>query len=233
MLVSIVIPCYNGARYARECIDAAINQTYKDTEIIVVDDGSTDDSWDIIQSYPDIIKIRKSNGGTASALNAAIKRSKGDFIRWCSVDDVLLPDAIENMMKFISVNCFPYDYGRAIFYTNYHVIDENGKHLRDFVEPERPESDLWKFFFGNASTSLIYKKIFDRCGLFDELLAHSEDYEFWLRATQLHGILMYRIPIFTLNYRNHPDMLTNKVGGQLDSFIKEKIRNEQSKLVAR
>lgn len=173
------------------------------------------------------------NKGTASALNTGIRYSRGDFIKWLSSDDVLLPDAIENMIDY--VKGWRKLFGsegqvkttNTIYYTDYHVIDQNGQQLRNFIEPVRNNTlDLWQYFYGNASTSLIHKNVFKRCGLFDETLAHSEDYEFWLRATQLYGVEMHRISIFTINYRNHPDQLTNKFGGQLDSFIKEKIRNQ-------
>lgn len=228
MLVSIIIPVYNGEKYLDEAIQSAIRQTYQDIEIIVVDDGSTDLSDSIARTYEQefpVTVVSKSNGGTASALNMGIKLANGKWIKWLSADDVLLPDAIENMMNVAGYGL----YLNTIYYTNYHIIDENGKHLRDYIEPEDPP-DIWKRFYGNGSTSLIHRELFNICGLFDERLPHSEDYEFWLRATQLFNVKLELIPIFTINYRMHPDQLTNKVGGKLDRSIKDSIRKRLTTL---
>jgi len=221
MQISIVIPCYNGAKFARECIDAALNQTYKDVEVIVLNDASTDDSLEIIKSYGDkIIYLSWNiNKGTAYTLNQGVKTASGEFIKWCSIDDVLLPQAIETMMWFVLGDL---QKENTIYYTNYHIIDKHGKHKKDWIEPKTPP-DLWKRFYGNGSTTLIHKSVFKKCGLFDESLRHSEDYEFWLRATQIYGVHLTLMPIFTINYRNHPDQLTNKVGGSLDKQIKDSI----------
>jgi glycosyltransferase involved in cell wall biosynthesis len=198
-------------------------QTYKDFEIIVVDDGSGDETLKILKEYIDkVFVILKTNGGTASALNRGIKHAlygTGDWIKWLSADDEMLPDCLENLVKMCSNPM-------AIYYTNYHIIDAKGKHVKDFVEPKRPVSDLWTLFYGNGSSSFIHKNVFDRCGLFDESLRFGEDYEFWLRATMLYNVNLTLIPEFTVNYRNHPDQLTHKVGGRNDIIIKQKIKDQ-------
>jgi glycosyltransferase involved in cell wall biosynthesis len=226
MLVSIIIPTFNQGKYLRECIVSALNQdiSQNKVEVIVVNDGSSDDTSDICMEFADRIKyVYKQNGGTASALNAGITMAKGEYIHWLSSDDVMLDNAINHMLHWIDEN----DRGNApntIYYTNYHVIDDRGLFLRDFKEPGHPESKLWDFFFGNGSTTLIHREIFEKIGDFDSGLPHSEDYEFWLRATMLHDINMRLIPLFTINYRNHSEQLTNKVGGSLDKAIKIAIR---------
>jgi len=189
--------------------------------VIAYNDGSTDDTPYILRSYEDKIfwTGKGENRGTAYALNECIKFAKGDYIKWLSADDVLLPDAIERMIQYIQTDEFRL---HTIYYTHYHIIDKDGKHKMNWVEPENPP-DLWKKFFGNGSTTLIHKSVFKTCGLFDESLRHSEDYEFWLRATQLYGVHLTLIPMFTINYRNHPDQLTHKVGGSLDKQIKDSI----------
>jgi len=219
VLVSIIIPVFNGEKFISQAIESALNQTYKDIEIIVVDDGSTDKTWWMLTHQfrkKGVIPVHKENGGTASALNFGIKLAKGEWIKWLSADDVLRPDAVETMMDWaVEKNC--------IYYTHYHIIDEKGKIKREFREQARPESDLWNLFYGNGSSSLIHKDLFTVCGLFDESLRHSEDYEFWLRATQIYGMRLLLIPEFTLLYRNHPDQLTEKVGGTLDVQIKDSV----------
>ena len=95
-LVSIVIPVYNGSNYMREAIDSALAQTYERVEVIVVNDGSTDDTEQIALSYGERIRyFRKENGGVSSALNLGIKEMKGEYFSWLSHDDVYTPDKIE------------------------------------------------------------------------------------------------------------------------------------------
>ncbi|MGQ9653037.1 MAG: glycosyltransferase family 2 protein [Thermodesulfobacteriota bacterium] len=98
-LASIVITSYNYGRYLRECIDSALSQTYPNTEVIVVDDGSTDDSPNVILSYGDrITAVLKENGGQASALNTGFSFSHGEVICFLDSDDALLPTAIQSAM---------------------------------------------------------------------------------------------------------------------------------------
>jgi glycosyltransferase involved in cell wall biosynthesis len=99
-LVSIIIDNYNYGRYIKAAIDSALEQTYLNTEIIVVDDGSTDDSQEIIKSYKEKIKpILKSNGGQASAFNAGFKESHGDIICFLDADDLYLPSKVAEVVK--------------------------------------------------------------------------------------------------------------------------------------
>lgn len=220
-----MIPVFNGEKYLRETIASAVNQRpFDKIEVIVVNDGSTDKTEQICMEFARSINyIYKENGGTASALNAGIGLSTGCFIKWVSADDVLLDNAITQMLTWIEKNDIQ-NARNTIYYTNYHVIDHKGEFLRDFKEPGHPTSMLWKFFFGNGSTSLIHREIFDKIGNFDTGWKHSEDYEFWLRATMLHDVKMKLIPIFTLNYRDHAEQLTKHFDHNVDTMIKKGIK---------
>ncbi len=104
-LVSIIIDNYNYGRFLTEAIDSALNQTYSKIEIIVVDDGSTDNSQEIIKSYQDkIIPIFKQNGGQASAFNAGFAVSRGEIICFLDADDVFLPEKVEEIANIFSEN---------------------------------------------------------------------------------------------------------------------------------
>ena len=106
-LISIIIPVYNGANYMREAIDSAIAQTYKNIEIIVVNDGSTDngETEKIALSYGDKINYYyKENGGCASALNYGISKMKGEWFSWLSHDDVYFPTKLESQVNEIVKN---------------------------------------------------------------------------------------------------------------------------------
>jgi len=99
-LASIIINNYNYDVFLREAVDSALNQTYLNTEVIVVDDGSTDRSREIIASYGDqIIPVLKGNGGQASAFNAGFAASRGEVVFFLDSDDILLPTAVKNATK--------------------------------------------------------------------------------------------------------------------------------------
>lgn len=103
-IVSIVIPVYNGANYMKEAIDSALNQTYPNCEVIVVNDGSNDNgaTEKIALSYGDRIRyIKKENGGVATAVNRGIKEMKGEYFSWLSHDDYYYPQKIEKQIEAI------------------------------------------------------------------------------------------------------------------------------------
>jgi len=222
-MISIIIPTYNCEKYIKFAIESALNQTYEDKEIIVVDDGSTDNTLDIITQIADITVLIKPNGGTADALNTGIRNANGDWIKWLSADDMLYPDALELMMNSIEKMDHT---DNSIFYSHYDIIDESGIITGHFEEPKtREKGELWKRFYGNGSTSLIHKKVFAKCGLFDSTMKHSEDYEFWLRCSEVYGVKLQLVDEYTLKYRVHKDQLTNKIGGSLDEEIRKKIQS--------
>src|SRR3954469_17707313 len=99
-LVSIIIDNYNYGRFIGDAIDSALAQTYANKEVIVVDDGSTDNSREIINGYSGRIQsVFKNNGGQSSALNAGFAASHGDVVYFLDADDVLFPDAVENVIR--------------------------------------------------------------------------------------------------------------------------------------
>lgn len=99
-MISIIIPAYNASATLSRCLDSILNQSYTDFEAIVVDDGSVDDTFSIIESYAKvdsrIVPIHKSNGGVSSARNIALNKAKGDYIAFCDSDDEVLPDWLQD-----------------------------------------------------------------------------------------------------------------------------------------
>jgi len=240
--VSVIIPVYNCERYIPLAIESVRMQSWKSLELIIVDDGSDDGTTELLQKIidprvPEVQVIYQlQNKGTASALNEGIKHARGEWIKWLSADDMMYPNCIQDMMIF-GVEDNAKQSKNAIFYSDYDIIDERGSLIGDFIEPDRNQQDhetrtkeLFSHFYGNGSTSLIHKNVFKRCGFFDESLKHSEDYEFWLRATALFNISMIRVPTKTIKYRRWSGQLTNRVGGSLDEQIKNSIKEKMAKL---
>ena len=132
--VSICIPVYNNVSTIKDTIDSLLLQTYQNIEIICVNDGSTDNSLEILQQYSDKITIMsQKNHGLASALNLGIRKMKGHWFKWFSPDDVMYPHTIQTLVDVTK------KYSDTILYSNWEIIDENGKKLREFQESNYDE----------------------------------------------------------------------------------------------
>lgn len=131
-LVSIIIPVYNGEKFVEQAIKSALNQTYKNIEVIVVDDGSTDSTEQICKKYGKSIKyLKKKNGGVSTALNIGISKMNGDFFAWLSHDDLYIKDAIEKRIDFWIKKG---SNKKQIVYTEFKLVNENCKRINRFVK---------------------------------------------------------------------------------------------------
>ncbi len=195
ILVSIVIPVYNGANYLGEAIDSALAQTYKNIEIIVVNDGSTDDgaTEKVALSYGDKIRyFHKENGGVSSALNLGIREMKGEYLSWLSHDDLYTPDKVETQIKDVQKLKAdnPEEYKRTMFYCGGGFINSKGEHIerktRTLPDGFYKGNDmLLKFFKGygiGGCGLLIPRVMFDEVGYFNEDMRYMQDVFMWEKA---------------------------------------------------
>lgn len=187
-LVSIVIPIYNGDNYMHEAIDSALNQTYKNIEVIVVNDGSIDDTERIALSYGDKIRyFSKENGGVATALNLAIQNAKGEYISWLSHDDVYYSDKINKQIKKLN-ELSDADRMDTILMSNYSLINEKSELVsasqfqndHDINKLNYPLYPLLKGIV-HGCTLLIPKHCFEDVGYFNALLKTTQDYDLWFK----------------------------------------------------
>lgn len=185
-LVSIVIPVYNGENYMREAIDSALGQTYKNIEVIVVNDGSKDRTDEIAQSYGNKIRyFKKENGGVSTALNLAIKNMKGEYFSWLSHDDVYLPEKIECQIEVLR----RLEDKRTVVYGGWKIIDERGticaEYALDKIYGNEKVSNAI-FILTNRLISgcgvLLHKKILEKYNGFDENLRTTQDYDLWFKV---------------------------------------------------
>ena len=185
--VSIIIPVYNGANYLNEAIDSALSQTYENIEILVVNDGSTDNTENIALSYGDRIRyFKKENGGVSSALNLGIREMKGEYFSWLSHDDKYTPDKIKNQVELLNI-CD----GKAIALCATQQIDKNSKEIitkrkNPFTSGEIVswQKGLRKLILNgsfNGCALLIPKIALEENGLFDESLRYSQDRLMWIK----------------------------------------------------
>ena len=188
--VTIVIPVYNGENYVEEAINSALSQTYKNIEILVVNDGSKDNTEKICMKYKDKIKyIKKENGGVASALNVAIDNMSGEYFSWLSHDDLYFEDKIEKQVNFLSHQ----KNKQVILFSNYILINENGRKLANIkinphVYKNKKEYILLRGCI-NGITMLIPKKAFLECGKFNESLRCTQDYDCWHRLLKKYDFI--------------------------------------------
>lgn len=183
--VSIIIPVYNGEKYIRQAIDSALAQNYENLEILIVDDGSTDNTNKICNSYSDsrIRYIYKKNGGVSSALNLGVKEMTGDYFSWLSHDDLYLPNKIAEEIAFLRKH--NYLGKKVIAFSDYRLIDKAGT-ITNIVRLncDRIESKQeYVILEGkiNGLSLLIPKSAFEECGFFRTDLTAIQDYELWWR----------------------------------------------------
>ena len=206
-LVSVVIPVYNSEKFLAESIESVLNQTYKQIEVIAINDGSTDNSQKILEQYSDKITIiSQTNHGLAHALNVGIKKIKGKWFKWFSPDDILYPKAIE-----ILVNEAKKLQESTIIYSNWELIDEKGNKLRDFSESNFNELSVFDFNIRlldgqkiNVNTTLIPTCLFRKGCVFEQLENPVPiDYDFFLRAGIFYDVKFHLIEDILLEYRTH------------------------------
>ena len=220
-LVSVVIPVYNDARYIRESIVSALNQDYQNLEVIVVDDGSTDSTPEILKKFNNKIRnIRQENRGTAAALNKGIKNANGQLIAWLSSDDLFLPKKIGHQVEKFFENPL-----LEIIYTDYIVIDSKGEEIK-IVRCPLPHKDrfvleMLKNNFVNGSSVIIRRECFEKVGFFDETLAIDSDGDMWFRMLK-NGCRFGHIPIPLLKYRWHEGNLSHRY--KLAESCKDRVR---------
>lgn len=174
-LVSAVIPVYNGSNYLREAIDSVLNQTYPNIEILVIDDGSTDNTWDIIQSYGDKVRgFRKENGGVSSALNMGIKNMRGEWFAWLSHDDLWKANKIEHQISYLMENP-----DAMVCYSGWERIDTEYKVIETMPGFYLPKGkDIRRLLvrsYMSGITMLINRQCFFEIGNFDTSLRCVQD----------------------------------------------------------
>lgn len=227
--VSVVIPVYNSEKFLEESIESVLNQTYKNIEILTVDDGSTDNSLKILHQYENKITIlSQKNQGLAASVNNAIEKVNGRWFKWLSPDDVLCPDAIEilvNEAKKLSDN--------TIVYSNWDIIDENGQELRSFFESDYNDLEAFEFNVRlldgqqiNVNTTLIPTLLFSKGCVMSQLKDPvAIDYDFFLRAGVLYETHFHLVSRSLLKYRIHRKQLSHKNISKTLSYLSE-IRNQ-------
>ncbi|HEY9704612.1 MAG TPA: glycosyltransferase family A protein [Allocoleopsis sp.] len=190
-LVSVIIPVYNGAKFLKDAIANVKSQNYHPLEIIIVDDGSTDETAIIAQSFGEqIIYIYQENKKAASARNKGLKIAKGELMAFLDVDDLWSENKLNQQVKYLETNT---DIEVVTGLLQRVVIDENKQILEEFDE---------KSLTVSCSTALYRKYVFEKVGYFDEVLKQNEDTDLFMRLRE-NNIKIGIIEEILLYYRRH------------------------------
>ena len=212
--ISIIIPAYNQEKYIERCIQSAINQTQPALEIIVVNDGSTDNTLKIIDGYEDKIRIiSKKNGGVSSARNKAIENAVGDWILLLDSDDELFPEHIEYVMPRLKESNCQFTYVNSI-------VEKDGVIVRTGVEDEQHEVrdllSIYKSPYTAVSGIVIARQLLRDIGGFDTSLNTAEDIDVKLKLMGHTNILHIHKNLIKIQWRN--DSLSRRLDTYKDEL---------------
>lgn len=220
-LISVIIPTYNCSQYLENTLQSVLNQTCNDFEIIVIDDGSTDNTSDTIKPYASHIQYhRQENKGAASARNQGIKLSSGKYVAFLDSDDLWEPEKLADQMNIIKNQPdFP------IIHTNASIIDSEGSMIRKSANEKRQSCNgmiFEEFFLKNISLILTSSVIIDRkclenIDLFDENFPVLQDYDLFLRLAWRYPVFFIDRPLVKYRFRPHSLTRTNISKNILDS----------------
>ncbi|MBX2840265.1 MAG: glycosyltransferase [Flammeovirgaceae bacterium] len=197
-LVTVICLCFNHEKFVLESLQSIISQSYPNIELIIVDDGSHDNSPKIIkkftEDYPQV-KFKKlpKNKGNCAAFNVAFREAKGEFIIDLAADDKLLAHAISTQVKAFKSNSTEY----GVVFSDAELIDENSKSIKTFYNRDKngklisevPSGEIYNHLIRKmvicSPTMMMRKKVLDELGGYDESLSY-EDYDFWVRSGRNH-----------------------------------------------
>jgi glycosyltransferase involved in cell wall biosynthesis len=213
--VSVVIPCFNRKKTLSRSIDSVVNQTYKPSEIIIVDDGSTDGTRDfILNSYPNIKYFFQPKKGVSSARNKGIRESSSDWVAFLDSDDEWLPQKLEKQINQLG------KYSEIFISHTNEIWIRNGVRVNQMKKHQKYGGYIFDKCLDicriSPSSVLIHKRVLKDVGVFDETLQVCEDYDLWLRITSKYSVLFER-ELLIVKYGGHKDQLS-KVKEGIEQF---------------
>ena len=212
--LTVIIPTYNRGWILKEAIDSVLTQDYKDFELIVVDDGSTDNTSEILASYGNDIKVLfQENKGVSAARNRGIAEASGQFIAFIDSDDLWLPQKLSTQVEFF--NQTP----DALICQTEEVWIRKGKRVNPKMRHKKPSGMIFEpsleLCLVSPSAVMIRRVLFDRVGAFDVTLPACEDYDLWLRISCRFPVHLIDTPLI-IKRGGHNDQLSSMKG--LDKF---------------
>ena len=221
--ISVIMPVYNGERFLEETINSILNQTFKNFELIIVNDDSQDDTLKIIKKYRDeriVLINNQKNLGVTNSINIGLKIAKGKYIASCNSDDISHPKRIEVEFNYLEKHTDIFLVGTSAVF-----IDESGKEIRRFRKYDDYKLLAWRL---RKSCSIIYPSIMFRNQgfFFDKDFGGATDYNFYYTLL-LNGKRLTNLPYFLVKYRVHSGNMTvynHKKQGELAKKVVENFK---------
>jgi glycosyltransferase involved in cell wall biosynthesis len=215
--VSIIIPTYNSAQFIAQAVDSVLAQTYPDFEVIVVDDGSTDDTQSVLAPYSQRIRyIHQANKGPSAARNKGILAAWGDYILFLDSDDLIPPNKLE--LQIPPLEAHP---DSGLVYSAWQHINENGTRIWGEMRPNKQgrvlKDLLRRSFYFPPGAAVIRRDCLAKVGTFDETIKGTEDTDMWLRIARAG---------YAFEYFDQPLFLYRVVKGSLSSNVTSQAQNE-------
>lgn len=216
--VTIVIPAFNAMKYLAETIDSVFNQTYQDFEVLIVDDGSTDETFNWVsqlsQKKSKVQLISQTNQGVQKARNRGIKEARGEYIAFLDADNLWEPTKLQKQVDALNKNP-----EAGLCYTWTALADKQGK-ATGRVVASHAEGNVWQQlteinFVCCGSTPLIRRSCLNTIGLFAEDLRFSEDWDMWLRIALKYPFIVVKEPL--VRYRQHEAGISKNCQSMLDT----------------
>jgi len=202
--ISAVLPVYNGEAYVREAVESILAQTFPDFELIIINDGSTDGSGEILRELasrdPRIVLVERANGGLVSALNEGIEMARADLIARMDADDAAVPERFA--LQLARMRAEP---ELGVLGSFIRIVDKTGRFIRQGSYPVMPAETARFLKHGSPlahPTVMMRKEAVMKVGGYRQAFSHCEDYDLWLRISEL-GYAIANIPQPLLNYRVH------------------------------
>ncbi len=232
--ISVIIPVYNGEKYIQRCVDSVLNQTYSDIEIIVINDGSTDNTENILKSYSNIVLINKENEGVSKARNTGLSLAKGDYVYFCDADDYLEKNAFEILIKEFAENDL-LRFGHYVVSGNQKNLKTNNDDVLAGVDLNLSNEKLLEYLISNKTEGHLWNYLFklsiikNNKILFDEELFYQEDVLFLLEyCLKIKNIKVISKPFY--NYYVNENSVTKNIESSIRNLssiglLRQKILN--------
>lgn len=233
--VSVIIPSYNHEKYIAEAIQSILDQTYQDFEIIITDDGSTDNTVEVIKTFQDS-RIRlycfNENQGAVAAANHCIQKAKGDFIALLNSDDVFFKNKLEKQIEILENNINVgaiFSYAQLIDENSNYIVNEEHYYNKIFIQFNRSKFEWLNYFFYNGNclchpSILIKKECYETLGHYDPRFAQLPDFEYWIRLCKKYEIFI--IPKKLIKFRIR-DNQANASADRIDTNIRMSLELSQ------
>lgn len=207
MKIDIIIPTYNRAELTKRAILSVLGQTYKDYEIYIIDDGSTDQTQEMLKAFPSVHKLKQTNQGVSAARNYGIKNSQSHWIAFLDSDDEWLPEKLQTQMDYIL------KHSQFRFVHTEEIWIRNGVRVNPKLKHKKSQDSIFErsldFCIISPSTSMIRRDLFNQHGGFSPEYPVCEDYDLWLKILAREEVGFVEMPL-TKKYGGHKDQLSTQ-----------------------